>query len=114
MLRLVEAIVRLELLEEVVKALKRANVPRMTISHVRAVGSGCDPEQTRLSLELGTGYTEKALIQCVCPQDQVNEVVGEILEHAHTGCPGDGVVFVMPVERAVKIRTGAEGVEAIA
>ncbi len=114
MLRLIKAVVRLELLEEVLVALKMAGVPRLTVSHVRAVGSGADPKQIKLSLELGTGFTEKALVEFVCSDDQADSLVKVICEHARTGCHGDGVVFVSSVDQAVKVRSGVQDLEAIA
>lgn len=113
MLKLVKAVVRLELLEEVVAALKDTGVPRLTISHIRAVGSGADPKRMKFSLELGTGYTEKALVQFICAADRVDSVIRVICEHACTSRRGDGIVFVLPIEGVTKIRTGLEGIEAI-
>lgn len=114
MLKLVRAVVRLELVEEVVAALKEAGVPRVTVNHVRAVGSGADPKSIKFSLELGTGFTEKALVQFVTSPDRVDSLIEIVCKHARTGCCGDGIVFITPVDQVVKIRTGAEGLKAIA
>ncbi len=111
--KLVKAVVRLELLEELIVALKDAGVPRLTVSHVRSIGSGVDPKRHELSLELGTQYTEKALIQFVCGDDQVGSLVDIVTRHGHTGRRGDGVVFVTPVDHIVKIRTGVAGLQAL-
>ncbi len=113
MLRLIKAVVRHELLEELVQALKGAGVPRLAVSNVRAIGSGVDPKQAKLSQELGTGYTEKVLVQFICAAEQVDDIVSVVVEHACTGRRGDGIVSVVPVERVVKIRTGVEGVAAL-
>ncbi|NIM50969.1 MAG: P-II family nitrogen regulator [Gemmatimonadales bacterium] len=113
MLTEIKAVVRIELTEQVVTALKEAGVPRLTVTHVRSVGSGVDPKNTKFSLELGTGYTEKALVQFVCDARRVEYLVGTITKHGQTGTAGDGVVFVTPVDRVVKIRTGVEGAEAL-
>ncbi len=67
MLKLVQAVIRCELLEEVVAALKRSSVPRLMISRVQAVGSGADPDELKHSLELGSGYSDKVLLQFVWP-----------------------------------------------
>lgn len=109
----VEAILRLERLEPVVEAVRRAGVPRLTVSHVHALGSGVDPEHYRLSFEEGGAYTEKAQILLVCPEDAVERVVEAIRREGRTGHRGDGVIFVSAVERAVKIRTGAEDTKAL-
>ena len=103
----IEAIVRTERAAAVVAALREEGVPRMTLSHVHALGSGVDPEHYRLSFEEGAAYTEKAKILLVCPAEQVDRVVEAIQREGRTGHRGDGVVFVSDVERVVKIRTGA-------
>lgn len=104
----IEAIVRTERTDAVVAALRQEGVPRMTLSHVHALGSGVDPEHYRLSFEEGAAYTEKAKILLVCPADHVDRVVEAIQREGRTGHRGDGVVFVSDVERIIKIRTGDE------
>ncbi|HUP19700.1 MAG TPA: P-II family nitrogen regulator [Gemmatimonadota bacterium] len=110
----VEAIVRKERVASVVEALRQAGIPRLTVSHVHALGSGVDPEDYRLSFEEGGAYTEKAKILLVCPESAVERVVEAVRREGRTGHRGDGVIFVTPVERAVKIRTGAEDAPALA
>lgn len=104
----IEAVVRTDRVAPVVEALRNEGVPRMTVSHVHALGSGVDPEHYKLSFEDGAAYTEKAKILVVCPSDAVDRVVEAIRREGRTGHRGDGVVFVSDVERVVKIRTGAE------
>lgn len=104
----IEAIVRTERVASVVAALRETGIPRLTLSHVHALGSGVDPEHYRLSFEEGGPYTEKAKILLVCPTDQVDRVIDAIRREGRTGHHGDGVVFVSAVERVIKIRTGAE------
>lgn len=104
----IEAIVRIERVAPTVAALREAGIPRVTVSHVHALGSGVDPEHYRLSFEEGGAYTEKAKILLVCPAETVDRAVEAIRTEGRTGHRGDGVVFVSDVERVVKIRTGAE------
>ncbi len=104
----IEAIVRVERVAPVVAALREAGVPRLTVSHVHALGSGVDPEDYRLSFEDEAAYTEKAKILLVCPAERVDRVVEVVRRDGRTGHRGDGVVFVSDVERVVKIRTGVE------
>ena len=56
---------------------------------------------------------EVAKIEVVCRLDDVDRLLRTIVETAASGCRGDGIVFVTPVERAVKIRNGAEGPAAL-
>lgn len=50
-----------------------------------------------------------AKLELVCKDDDANKVVSVIQKHGCTNQPGDGIIFVLPVERAVKIRSGREG-----
>lgn len=61
----------------------------------------------------GTLYTENAKLEFVCSEPEVDGLVVIIKARARTGEPGDGIVFASPVDRAVKIRTGVEGREAL-
>lgn len=108
-MREVKAYVRREKVDDVVRALRDSGVSHMTVNHVRSLGSGVDPHHERVSFELGTTYTETAKLELVCPEPEVERLVSIIREHAATGEPGDGLIFVSPVDYALKIRTGAEG-----
>lgn len=95
--------------DAVVHTLREAGITHMTVTHVHTLGSLADPEKVRISFESGTTYTEHAKLEFVCPESDVDRLVPVIQATARTGEPGDGVVFVSPVDRALKILTGAEG-----
>lgn len=105
----IKAYLRKEKVNDVVHALRHAGITRMTITHVWSLGTGVDPEDFRISFETGTQYTDKAKLELVCPEPDVDTLVPIIAENARTGDPGDGIIFVSPVGSAVKIRTAAEG-----
>lgn len=105
----IKAYIRPERVEDVVRALQDSGVPHLAVTHVRALGSGVDPDHERISLETGGAYTEKVKLEFVCAKPDVERLITVLVEAARTGERGDGVVFVHPVERAVKIRTGIEG-----
>lgn len=109
----IKAYIRPERVEDVVRALQDAGVPHMTVTHVRSLGTGVDPHHKRVSLETGGWYTEKAKIEFVCAEGEVEALVRSLLENARTGERGDGIIFVHPVDRAVKILTGVEGATAL-
>jgi nitrogen regulatory protein P-II 1 len=75
---------------------------------VRALGSGVDPEDYRLSLEAGAAYTEKAKLELICRDEDTARLVKLICLEARTGHRGDGIIAVVDVERCVKVRTGDE------
>ena len=112
-MREIKAYCRKERVQEVVLALRKAGVPHMTMTHVSALGSGIDPKQSSVSWEAATLTTETAKLEFVCAEADVDTLLGVLRAQARTGEPGDGIIFVSRVERAVKIRTGAEGREAL-
>lgn len=99
--------------DAVVHALREAGIMNMTITHVHTLGSGTDPSNVRVSFETGTTYTEHAKLEFVCPETNVDLLIPVIEANARTGEPGDGIIFIAPVDRAIKIRTGVEGREAL-
>jgi len=104
----IKAYCRREMVEGVVQALYEAGVPHCTIVHVRSLDRDLNSGHGSLSLEAGAYYLEHVKLEVVVPDSEVDDIVGLIREKARTGAPGDGLVFVSPVDRALKIRTGEE------
>lgn len=104
---------RREQVDDLVHALLAAGVSHMTINHIRSIGKGIDPKRAGVSWETGTLTYENAKVEFVCSEAEVDGLVRIIKARARTGEPGDGIVFVSPVDRAVKIRTGVEGRDAL-
>ncbi len=109
----VRAIVRLEMLDRVVRTLKDSGVPRLTVARVHAIGAGVDPASQKFSLEEGSAYADKALVQFICDGDQCAMYTELISNAARTGRHGDGIVSLHPVGGVTKIRTGAEDLAAL-
>jgi nitrogen regulatory protein P-II 1 len=105
-MKLIVAIIRPEKLNEVLERLYRADVRGLTVS--RVVGHGGETEQvetyrgTTVKVELH----EKVRLEIGVSDSFVEITVGAILASARTGEVGDGKVFVLPVERVYRIRTG--------
>lgn len=116
MMELVEvrAVVRLEMLERVVRGLKESGVPRLTVTRVHAIGAGADPASAKLSLDEGSEYADKALVRFICAGERCQMFTELIARSARTGRRGDGIVSVHPVLAVTKVRTGATGLEALA
>ncbi len=108
----IRAVVRREMLDRVVHCLKESGVPRLTVVRVHAVGAGVDPASAKISVDEGT-YADKALLQFICARERCEMFAELIARTAHTGRQGDGIVYVQPVLGVTKIRTGAEGLEAL-
>lgn len=109
----VEAIVRPFKLDEVKIALVNAGVVGMTVSEVRGFGRQKGQTERYRGSEYTVEFLQKLKIEIVVEDDQVDMVVSKIVEAARTGEIGDGKIFVTPVERIVRIRTGEKDFEAV-
>ena len=99
----IKAIIRPDRLPLVLHALHAmADLPGVTISTVRGSGRRHPPE----GIEHVFDDVEMAKLEIVVPAAMAAEVVAAIERAAHTGRVGDGKIFVVPVEQAVKIRSG--------
>jgi nitrogen regulatory protein P-II 1 len=105
----IKAFVRRSKVDDVVHGLKSLGVKGMSISSVDGVGALQDPAESHLSVDYVTSYSKIYKIELVCREADVEQVVQLIQKKAHTGEPGDGVIFISNIERAVKIRSGEEG-----
>jgi nitrogen regulatory protein P-II 1 len=109
----IEAIIRPSKLDEVKKALELIGIRGMTVSQV----VGCGSQKGHVSVYRGQEYTVNLLgktkIEIVVEDKFVEQVINRIINIAQTGEYGDGKVFVYNVEKAVRIRTGETGEEAI-
>jgi len=112
-IELVTAFVRPEKLDDVKTSLAEVGAPSLTVTNVS--GRGSQPAKT--GQWRGEEYTvdlhKKVKVECVVADIPADEVAQAIREGAATGEPGDGKVFVIPVEDALQIRTGATGPEAV-
>lgn len=103
----VKAFIRSIKAEAVINALNELGVADITLIDVMGVGHHMvDPSQARYSVEIVNKYSQIAKVEVVCKAVDTEKIVRTIREAAYTGMPGDGMIYVMPVEKAVKIRTG--------
>jgi nitrogen regulatory protein P-II 1 len=112
-LKKVEAIIRPFKLDEVKIALVNAGVVGMTVSEVRGFGRQKGQTERYRGSEYTVEFLQKLKIEIVVEDDQVQMVVDKVIAAARTGEIGDGKIFVSPVERIIRIRTGEEGLEAV-
>lgn len=112
-MKLITTVVRPERLPEVKAALFRAGVTGITLS--RVVGHG--GERAILSQYRGATFAmefhEKVLIEMAVSEPFVEPTIAAILSSARTGEVGDGKIFVQPVERVIRIRTGEQDNDAL-
>lgn len=109
-MKLIKAYIRTFLADDVIDALKKLKAPRFTAIDVKALGDEVDPDDLKISSELSSTYTTMVKIELICTDACVERVKETILKHAKTGHKGDGLIAVSPVEDAISIRTGENGV----
>jgi len=109
----IEAIIREEKLEPVRKAMESSGYFGMTISEVSGRGRQKGiPLQWRVG-EYRIDFLPKLKIEIVVLDGDVAKTVNAISRNARTGEMGDGKIFILPVENAVRVRTGEDGENAI-
>jgi nitrogen regulatory protein P-II 1 len=85
----------------------------MTVSEVRGFGRQKGQTERYRGSEYTVEFLQKLKIEIVVEDEQVDMVVGKIVEAARTGEIGDGKIFVSPVEKIIRIRTGEKDFEAV-
>ena len=107
-MKLITCIIRPDRLPSVKEALFKAGVTGITLS--RAIGHG--GEQDRLEHYRGGAvvleFQDKVKIEMVCSEPFVQPTIDAIIKGARTGAVGDGKIFVQPIERVIRIRTGEQ------
>ena len=112
-MKLVVAIIRPERLNEVLEALYRAEVRGLTISRVRGHGGETEAVETYRGMTVKVELHDKVRLEIGVSDPFVEPTVQAILSAGKTGEVGDGKVFVMPVEKVYRIRTGEEDRSAV-
>lgn len=105
----IEAIIRTQRLEEVQDALEALDISGMTVTEVRGMGRQKGVTHTYRGSQYTLSLTPKLKLELVVHDHESDEVVAAIQAAAQTGEVGDGKIFVIPVQTAVRIRTGEKG-----
>ncbi|NJN86979.1 MAG: P-II family nitrogen regulator [Leptolyngbyaceae cyanobacterium SL_7_1] len=109
----VEAIIRPFKLDEVKIALVNAGIVGMTVSEVRGFGRQKGQTERYRGSEYTVEFLQKLKVEIVVEDAQVDMVVEKIISAARTGEIGDGKIFITPVDKIIRIRTGEVNLEAI-
>ena len=112
-MKLVVAIIRPEKLNEVLEALYRAEVRGLTISRVRGHGGEVEEVETYRGMTVKMELHDKVRLEIGVSDHFVEPTVRAILSTGATGEVGDGKIFVLPVEKVYRIRTGEEDRSAV-
>ena len=109
----IEAIIKPFKLDDVREALSEIGITGMTVSEVKGFGRQKGHTELYRGAEYVVDFLPKVKIDVVVNEDQLERCVEAIASAARTGKIGDGKIFITPVTRVVRIRTGEEGPEAI-
>jgi nitrogen regulatory protein PII len=109
----IEAIIKPFKLDDVKEALNEIGIQGMTISEVKGYGRQKGHKEIYRGAEYVVDFIPKIKIEIVVEADRAAQVVQKIRAAANTNKIGDGKIFVIPVEEAVRVRTGEMGSDAI-
>ena len=109
----IEAVIKPFKLEDVKEALTEAGITGMTVSDVKGYGRQQGHSELYRGAEYVVDFLPKIKLDLVVAGEDVDSVVKLIVDAAKTGKIGDGKIFVSPIEKIIRIRTGEEDEEAI-
>ena len=112
-MQLVTAIIKPHVLDQVKDALKGVGIQGITVSEVKGFGRQGGHTETYRGTEYTIDFVPKIKIEILIDTDLADKVVDTITSAAQSGKIGDGKIWVTDVGRAVRIRTGEEGMDAI-
>jgi len=108
-----EIIIKPFKLDDIQDAVLQLGVGGMNVSEVKGFGRQKGHKEIYRGAEYQVDFVPKIKVEMVVPDELVSRVVEAVKETARTGEIGDGKIFIVPVEKAVRIRTGEEDEDAI-
>ena len=112
-MKMVTAIIKPFKLDDVREALSEIGVQGVTVTEVKGFGRQKGHTELYRGAEYVVDFLPKIKIEIATSDDLIDQVIEAISKAALTGKIGDGKIFVMPLEQAIRIRTGESGVDAI-
>jgi len=109
----IEAIIRVEKLDEVREALEKLGYPGMTVNRVEGHGRQKGLVEQFRGREFKVELLPKIKIEIIVHDNEVNKIMSCICKTAQTGEIGDGKIFISDIENAIRIRTGEKGEAAL-
>jgi nitrogen regulatory protein PII len=112
-MKMVVAYIRHEAFEPIREDLLEKGFPSLTITEVKGSGRQKGITEQYRGSSIAINLRPKLKVECVVEDGDAAVIVDTILRHARTGQVGDGKIFILPVEDAVRIRTGESGEEVL-
>lgn len=105
----IEAIIRPSKLEDLHGELQEAGFAGITVTEVRGFGRQKGHKEIYRGSEYNLEFVPKVKIELICSDQSIEEAIKIIIEKSKTGKIGDGKIFIIPVEDAIRIRTEESG-----
>ncbi len=112
-MQLITAIIKPHMLDEVKTALKSVDVSGMTVTEAKGFGRQGGHTETYRGAEYKVDFVPKVKLELVVDESQVSAATDAIVKAAQTGKIGDGKIWVTPVDKIIRIRTGELGADAV-
>ncbi len=112
-MKLIKAIIKPFKLEEVKEALSEIGIDGMTVTEVKGFGRQKGHTEIYRGSEYTVDFLPKVEVEIVVPDEIVAKTVSTIVSAARTGKIGDGKIFVIPIDEAIRIRTDERGEGAV-
>ncbi len=113
MLHIVTAVIKPHMLESVKDALRGAGVTGLTVTEVKGFGRQGGHTETYRGAEYQIDFVPKVKVEVICESANAEKIAELIASSARTGKIGDGKIWIAPVERVLRIRTGEMGSDAV-
>ncbi len=108
-MKLITAVIRPHKLDEVHHALQEAGFSGLTVSEVKGYGRQKGHTEVYRGAEYKIEFVPKVKLEIVCSDKRAEQALSIIIENSKTGEVGDGKIFILPVEGAVRVRTEESG-----
>ncbi len=112
-MKLIQTIIKPFKLDDVKEALSKLGIQGMTVSEVKGFGRQKGHTELYRGAEYEIDLLPKIKVEIAVPDEMAGRVVEVIVEAASTGKIGDGKIFVLPMDEAIRIRTGERGGDAL-